>query len=102
MLPVALPRDENSSIGPSGFLIAAICFPSGDRSIAQKFTLGSRSSRTISESRPFNGSKAVKVTCLPSALGSATAQISDGDLAHRGTLPGLTEKMDCETPPAIR
>src|SRR5215472_3443296 len=99
MLPVALPRDENSSIGPSGLLIAAICFPSGDRSMAQKLTLGSRLSRKISESRPFTGSKAVKVTCLPSALGSATAHLSDEDLVHKGTLPGLTGKTGCGVPP---
>src|SRR5947208_15313901 len=68
-------------IGPSALRVAAIREPSGESAVHQ-YASGSRSNRVSSAPRPFKGSRAEMISCLPSSVSSAIAHNSDGDLAH--------------------
>src|SRR5437764_15186041 len=74
-------------MGPSALRGAAIREPSGESAVHQ-YAFGSRSNRVSSEPRPFKGSRAEMISCLPSPVSSAIAHNSDGDLAHVIMLQG--------------
>ena len=65
-------------MGPSALRVAAIREPSGESAVHQ-YAFGSRSNRVSSEPRPFKGSRAEMISCLPSPVSSAIAHNSDGD-----------------------
>src|SRR5438046_10749130 len=87
---------------PSPRRVAAIREPSGESAVHQ-YAFGSRSNRASSEPRPFKGSRAEMIACLPSSVSSAIAHNSDGDLAHVIMLQGkgLAVNSISGVPPVI-
>src|SRR5437667_261211 len=83
-------------------LVIAKWRPSGEGAVHQ-YAFGSRSNRVSSEPRPFKGSRAEMISCLPSPVSSAIAHNSDGDLAHVIMLQGkgLAVNSISGAPPVI-